>query len=165
MIKPTLGCATLACFLFISTSAPASVAQVPAKQTVAFPPTQAVGSKRVLTCLSRMETDLTASRDATLVNGIEGKVSSGQNGVSLSITNDSTVEFLSDAGAKAGGGSATFQIVRNDAAQLAAYFFDGQSMSSLVLNKDNGLAIWSKIRSTFPIYDAPTGSSSFLVCR
>ena len=165
MIKPALGCATFSCFLVISIGAPALIAQVPAKQTVAFPPTQPVGAKRVLTCLSLMETDLTASRDATLVNGIEGKVSSGQDGVSLSIKNGSTVEFLSGAGAKAGGGAATFQIVRNDAAQMAAYFFDGQSMSSLVLNKDNGLAIWSKIRSTFPIYDAPTGSSSFLVCR
>lgn len=165
MIKPALGCVTLSCFVVLSVGAPTLIAQGPAKQTVAFPPTQPVGAKRVLTCLSLMETDLTASRDATLANGIEGKVSSGQNGVSISIKNDSTVEFLSDAGAKAGGGAATFQIVKNDASQLAAYFFDGQSMSSLVLNKENGLAIWSKIRSTFPVYDAPTGSSSFLVCR
>jgi hypothetical protein len=164
MITPAYSCATLACLLVVSINVPASLAQVSPTQTVAFPPTQAVGDKRVLTCLSLMETGLTASRDATLVNGIEGKVSPGQNGATLSIRSDSTLEFMSDAGAKVGGGAATFRTVRNDAAQLVAYFFDGQSMSSLVLNKDNGLAIWSKIRSTFPVYDAPTGSSSFMVC-
>ena len=39
--RPTFGHATLVCFFFISLSAPGPVAQVPARQTAAFAPTQA----------------------------------------------------------------------------------------------------------------------------
>ena len=121
--------------------------------TVAFPPVRSVAGKRAFTCLSLMETDLTASADTSLTDGIEGKVTAGKNGASLSI-NDSTLTFLSDAAAKSGETEgASFKIIRNDRAELVAYFFDGISMSSFVLNKDNGLAIWSKIRSTFRCTD------------
>ena len=34
---------------------------------------------------------------------------------------------------------AAFEIIKNDPAELVAYFFDGNSMSSFVLNKENGL--------------------------
>jgi hypothetical protein len=133
---------------------------------VAFPPVRSVAGKRAFTCLSLMETDLTASADRSLADGIEGKVTPGKNGVFLSITNDSTLTFLSDAAAKSGEtDGAKFKIISDDRAELVAYFFDGVCLSSFVLNRDTGLAIWSKIRSTFPVYDAPTESSSYLVCR
>ena len=113
-----------------------------------------------------MEADITGSADTSLTKGIEGKVTPGKNGASLSISDDSTLVFLSDAAVNLGEQTgAEFEIIKNDRAELVAYFFVGNSMSSLVLNKDNGLAIWSEIRSTFPLYDAPTGSSSYLVCR
>ena len=112
-----------------------------------------------------METDVTASTDPSLTNGIEGRVTPGQNGATLTIESSSRLTFQSDAAAKINAAGAPFTIIRDDTKQLAAYFFDGASMNSLVLNKTSGLAIWPKIRSTFPMYDAPTGSSSYLVCR
>jgi hypothetical protein len=145
----------------------AAAAQNQTKLTVAYPPVQPVGGKLRLTCLSLMESELTGSADKSLTGGIEGKVTPGQNGASISIRSASTLMFQSDAGAKLGGpdGAAAFTIVSNDTTQVVAYYFDGRSMSSLVVNKANGLAIWSKIRSTFPVYDAPTGGSSYFVCR
>jgi len=133
--------------------------------SVPYPPVQGVGDKPTLTCLALMEANIDGSADSSLTSGIEGKVTSGQNGATLTIGNDATVRLLSDAGARVGGTAATFNVIINDSTQLVASFFDGQSMNSLVINKSNGLAIWSKIRSTFPVYDAPTGSASYMACR
>jgi hypothetical protein len=74
--------------------------------------------------------------------------------------------FLSQAGFAAGTARGpSFEILENTPDQLAASFFDGSSVNAFVLNKKNGLAIWSKVRPTFPVYNAPTGSQSYLKCQ
>lgn len=112
-----------------------------------------------------MEADLTGSRDRALTEGVEGKVTAGRNNASISIQ-DATLVFLSESGFAAGTTrGAEFEIIKNNDLELVAFLFDGTSMNSFTLNKTNGLAIWSKIRSDFPGYDAPTGSESYLVCQ
>ena len=134
--------------------------------SVPYPPVQPVADKTTLTCMALMEADLTGSPDTSLTKGIEGKITSGQNGVTVTIGNDGTVRFASDAAAQVDATTAsTFTVVANNKSQLVASLFDGQSMNSLVINKASGLAIWSKTRSTFPLYDAPTASASYMVCR
>lgn len=131
-----------------------------------LPRAQSVQGQQSLSCRSLMEADLTGSRDGALTKGLEGKVTAGQNKVSVSIENSTTLLFLSEAGFAAGTTrGAEFKIIANNDSELVAYFFDGASMNSFALNKTNGLAIWSKIRSSFPVYDAPTGSESYLVCQ
>jgi len=113
-----------------------------------------------------MESDMTGSHDATLTKGLEGKVSPGVNSVSIEIEGPKTLAFLSEAGFSAGTARGpSFEILQNTQEQLAATFFDGNSVNTFVLNKSNGLAIWSKVRATFPVYDAPTGAQSYLICQ
>jgi hypothetical protein len=113
-----------------------------------------------------MESDMTGSYDTSLTKGLEGKVSTGLNAVSIEIEGASTLVFLSEAGFAAGTARGpSFEILQNTQDQLAATFFDGNSVNTFVLNKTNGLAIWSKIRPTFPGYEAPTGAQSYMMCR
>lgn len=63
--------------------------------TAPYPPTQSVGGTSAMTCLALMETDLTASPDRALTNGIEGRVTPGRNGISLMIKDASTLTFVS----------------------------------------------------------------------
>jgi hypothetical protein len=134
--------------------------------TIDLPAAQSVQGRQSLSCRSLMEADLTGSRDGALTKGLEGKVTAGQNKVYVSIADAATLLFLSEAGFAAGTTrGAEFKIIANNDSELVAYLFDGASINSFTLNKTNGLAIWSKIRSTFPVYDAPTGSESHLVCQ
>ena len=97
---------------------------------------------------------------------VEGKLKAGANNVSVSIDAPQRMSFLSEAGFDAGvARGPEFQIIANTARELVASYFDGSSINTFVLNKSNGLAIWSKIRATFPVYDAPTGGQSFLACQ
>jgi len=132
---------------------------------IPFPATEGVGGRRSLQCRSLLDTDISGSRDKSLTNGIEGKVVPGQDSVIVSVRG-SVLTFMS--GAAQGSGVVRgddFTILKDSESELVAYLFNGASMNSFVLNKTNGLAIWSKIRSTFPVYDAPTGAASYLQCR
>jgi hypothetical protein len=101
-----------------------------------------------------------------LTKGLEGKLYPGQNAVSMEIKDQNSVVFLSEAGVAAGTSRGpTYQILQNGTAELAAAYFDGTSVNTFVLNKTNGLAIWAKVRSTFPGDDAPTGAQSYMVCQ
>ncbi len=155
--------------LGIAHASPARVLQRAATDLtlkIDFPPTQSVRGRRSLTCRSLLETDVTGSRDKFLTNGIEAKVSHGANDISIVLKEPTSITFISEAARKSGVDRGDdFTVVRNDDSQLVAYLFNGTSLNSFVLNKTNGLAIWSKIRSTFPVYDAPTGGTSYLLCR
>jgi len=90
----------------------------------------------------------------------------GTNKVSLQIKDEKTLSFLSGASFNAGDvGGVDFSIVKNDDKELVAAMWNGTSMNTVVLNKKNGLAIWSKSRSDFPTYDAPSADLSYLICR
>jgi hypothetical protein len=134
--------------------------------TVDLPIAQTIQGKPSLSCRSLMETDLTGSYDRSLTNGLEGKVTLGENKISVLFRDVTTLLFLSEAAFQAGTAVGDeFTIVKDSDSGLVAYLFNGTSMNSFVLNRKNGLAIWSKTRSTFPVYDAPTGGVSYLSCQ
>ena len=109
---------------------------------------------------------MTGSYDLALTRGLEGKITKGENDASVSIENASLLRFLSGPAFSAGiARGSPFEIVVNTQDQLVANYFNGDSMNTFVLNKRNGLAIWSKVRATFPVYDAPTGGQSYLICQ
>ena len=151
----------------LSRNRAAVAAQEAAVQRIAaLPAARSPAGQSSFRCRSLMEADLTSSYDPNLAKGLEGKLKAGANNVSVSIDAPQRMSFLSEAGFDAGvARGPEFQIVANTARELVASYFDGSSINTFVLNKSNGLAVWSKIRATFPVYDAPTGGQSFLACQ
>lgn len=84
----------------------------------------------------------------------------------MQIKDEKTLSFLSGASFDTGVvDGVDFSIIKNDDRELAAILWNGNSINSLVLNKTNGLAIWSKSRSDFPGYGAPSTNLSYLRCH
>lgn len=136
------------------------------KYKISFPFTQSVVSNTTFACEALIDSGVTGSPIEYLTNGIEATISKGTNKVSLQIKDEKTLSFLSGASFNAGDvGGVDFPIVKNDDKELVAVMWNGASMNTVVLNKKNGLAIWSKSRSDFPTYDAPSADLSYLVCR
>jgi hypothetical protein len=159
-----LGGALAAAFVTIGPPGSVQGANTPTLK-IAFPPTQSVAGRQSLTCQSLLESNISGSPDKSLTNGIEGKVTGGSNKIAVSWKDASTMTLLSGAAFDVGVATgAPFSIVKDGKDELVAQFFDGSSISTFVLNKSNGLAIWSKIRSTFPVYGAPTGAVSYMQC-
>jgi len=103
---------------------------------VDLPAALSVKGRRSLNCRSLMETDLTGSHDRTLTDGLEGKVTPGQNKFSISVEDRVTLIFLSEAAFAAGSARGEeFKIIANNDSEMVAYFFNGTSMNSFVLNK------------------------------
>jgi len=131
-----------------------------------LPAPSSIGARRSFSCRALMESEMTGSYDTTLTKGLEGRVSAGVNSVSIEIEDSRTLAFLSQAAFSAGTArGSSFEIVQDTQDQLVASFFNGSSVNTFVLNKSNGLAIWSKVRATFPVYGAPTGSQTYLICQ
>ena len=83
-----------------------------------------------------------------------------------------TLSLITVASVKAGNtDAARFEIVKGDKDFLMAVFISEgsipsmSSISSLVLNKKNGLAVWTKSRAEFLAYDAPDTQGIYLACR
>lgn len=136
------------------------------KYKIAFPFTQSVSNNTTFSCEALIDVDVTGSPVEYLTNGIEATVGKGTNKVSLAIKDDKTISFLSGASFNTGNvGGVDFTIVKNDDKELVVAMYNDTSMNSIVLNKKNGLGIWSKSRSDFPTYDAPSADLSYLICR
>jgi hypothetical protein len=136
------------------------------KYKISFPFTQSVASNSTFACEALIDSSVIGSPVEYLTNGIEATIGKGTNKVSLQIKDEKTLSFLSGASFNAGDvGGVDFSIVKNDDKELVAAMWNGTSMNTLVLNKKNGLAIWSKSRSDFLNYNAPSSNLSYLICR
>jgi len=136
------------------------------KYKISFPFTQSVASNSTFACEALIDSSVTGSPVEYLTNGIEATTGKGTNKVSLQIKDEKTLSFLSGASFNAGDvGGVDFSIVKNDDKEIIATMWNGSSMNSIVINKKNGLGIWSKSRSDFPTYDAPSADLSYLICR
>jgi len=136
------------------------------KVKVAFPYSESVANNTSFACQSLIDSSATGSKEESLTNGIEYEVRKGTNKASIKIKDDKTITFLSGASFDTGeSGGVDFQIIKNDSKELVAALWNDNSMNSIVINKDNGLAVWSKIRSEFPGYGAPTSDSSYMSCK
>jgi hypothetical protein len=81
-----------------------------------------------------------------------------------------TLKFITRASVEAGQASAAaFQIIRNDKDVLAAVDHQsgvlGLSLSSFLLNKKNGYAVWTKSRPSFLVDEQPDTQTHYLQCR
>ncbi len=136
------------------------------KYKIPFPVIQNISNRNTFACEAAIDGDFTGSPNKHLINGIEATVGKGTNKVSMQIKDQQTLLFLSGASFNVGDvGGVDFSIIKNDDKELVATMWNDSSMNSIVLNKKMGLAIWSKTRSDFPLYDAPVANLSYLICR
>ena len=133
---------------------------------VPFPYTFSVAGNTSFACESLVSADIIGSPEEYLTNGIEGSVQKGTDKVAMNIKDAQTLSFLT--GASIGIGTTegdNFAIVQNDSKKLMAVWFNENVISTVVLNKANGLAVWLKGNPDFPTYGSPHGSVIYMVCR
>ena len=136
------------------------------KMKISFPYTQNVASNNSFACESLLSSDIVGSPTEYLTNGIEAEVRKGTDKVSLTIKDAKTLTFLSGASFQAGETEGIgFTILKNDNKELVAIMYNGTSINSVALNKENGLAVWLKGAADYLTYGAPNGSVIYLVCR
>jgi hypothetical protein len=84
----------------------------------------------------------------------------------MNIKNEKTLSFLTGAAIKAGVSEGdSFVILQNDDKKLMAAWFSDEVVSTIVLNKTNGLGIWLKGSPDYFTYGAPSGEIIYMVCR
>ena len=100
---------------------------------------------------------------------IEGASQVTTDQVAIEIQGD-RLRFMTGASVDAGLGTpALFQVLQNDADVLTAIYHaaDGSHrfLDSFVLNKTNGIAVWTKSRSSSVLNDQPDTQSLYLQCK
>lgn len=132
---------------------------------VAFPYTQSVAANTSFACSSLVSTSVIGSAEEYLTNGIEGTVEKGTDKVAMEIKNEETLILTTAASVEAGITEGDqFTILQNTPEQLMAVWMNENVISTVVLNKKNGLAIWSKANPDFLTYASPYGSAIYMQC-
>lgn len=133
---------------------------------VPFPYTFSVAGNTSFACESLVSADIIGSPEEYLTNGIEGSVQKGTDKIAMNIKDAETLNFLTGASVQAGTSEGdNFAIVQNDNQKLMAVWFNENVISTVVLNKTNGLAVWLKGNPDFITYGAPYGSVIYMICR
>ena len=140
--------------------------QVANNMSVSFPLVSSVVNNTSFACESLLSSGIISSSDENLTNGIEGSVNKGTDKVALNIKDEKTLTMQTGANISAGIAKGDdMAIIQNDKNKLMAVWFNDNVTSTIVLNKSNGLAVWLKGNSSFPLYDAPYGSVIYMICR
>lgn len=127
------------------------------KIKISYPYTQNLSQAVEFACTSLMSADIIGTPIDYLTNGIEGTLSRGTDKIAISIKDSKTLTFITAAAVGAGASEGDlWTILKNNDKALVAILYDAEfgSLNALALNKENGLAVWSKTRPTFILYDA-----------
>ena len=99
---------------------------------------------------------------------VEGDVSEGTDTVALQIKDENTLIMSTAASISAGMAEGDeMRILENDAQKLTAVWYGSDVngvISGIVLNKTNGLAVWTKGNSDFALLGVPSGTINYLTC-
>jgi len=100
---------------------------------------------------------------------LEVKTRVGTDKLAIEISG-SALKFISHASVNAGSATATeFQILHNDEEALVAIAYTrgalGSTLNSLLINKKNGLAVWTKSRPFFIVDEEPDTQAHYLRCQ
>jgi hypothetical protein len=100
---------------------------------------------------------------------LEAKATIGTDKLAIEI-HGKDVKFMTRASVEAGQATGmTFTVARNDEALLVAFALQeellGTTAHSLLLNRENGLAVWTKSRPTFLIDHQPDVQAFYLLCK
>ena len=100
---------------------------------------------------------------------LETKTGVGTDKLAIEI-HGSVLRFMTQASVEAGMATAAeFQILRNDNEVLVAVNYQrgalGSNLNSLLVNKMNGLAVWTKSRPSFLVDEEPDTQAHYLRCQ
>lgn len=100
---------------------------------------------------------------------LEASSSVGTDRLAIEVRSDG-LHFVTRAAVESGIAFAPpFRIVKNDSNALAAVDLQegslGFTLSTFLLNKQNGLAVWTKSRPSFAIRQEPDTQAHYLLCR
>lgn len=136
------------------------------KLKVDFPYTSNISQNVSFACESLVYSDVIGSPTEYLTDGIEGEVKKGTDTIAMTIKDEDTLSFLTGVAVKAGTSEGdNFRIVQNNDEKLMAVWFNQYVINTVVLNKKNGLGVWTKSDPDFITYDAPHGSIIYMICR
>jgi hypothetical protein len=132
---------------------------------VPYPYTMSVAGSTSFACASLVSANVIGSPEEYLTNGIEGSVEKGTDKIAMNIKDAQTLNFMTAASVRAGMSEGdNFAIVQNDDQKLIAVWFNENAISTVVLNKTNGLAVWLKGNPDYMLYGAPYGSAIYMIC-
>ena len=152
--------AALGYFYFQGENAATTTIKVP------FPYTFDVAGNTSFACESLVSADIIGSPEEYLTNGIEGSVRKGTDRIAMNIKDEKTLNFLTGASVQIGTSEGdNFSIIQNNDQKLMAVWFNENVISTVILNKENGLGVWLKGDPDFFTYSAPHGSVMYMVCR
>jgi hypothetical protein len=133
---------------------------------VPFPLPANVTGNISFACESLMSSNIISDSSKLLAEGIEGQLSKGTDKIAMNIKGPSILNFITGASVQAGISEGdNFTILENNEEKLLAVWANENVISTIVLNKQNGLAIWLKGTPNFPLYEAPSGQIIYLICR
>ena len=99
---------------------------------------------------------------------VEGTTSIGTDDVALLIKDENTLVMTTAASIKIGVAEGDeMRILENDVNKLTAVWYGSDVngvISSIALNKTNGLAVWSKANTDFALLGVPMGSVIYMTC-
>jgi len=136
---------------------------------IPFPFTTDVSGYTSLACESLMSAGIVGSHTDYLTNGIEGEVRKGTDKLAVNVKGDGTLAFLTQASVEAGVAEGDLWTVLRDTSEslIAMHLSDGVFSSQVnvfALNKETGLAVWSKTSPDFLTFGSPRGDVFYLQC-
>lgn len=102
------------------------------------------------------------------ISEVEGEVTPGTDSIALKIVDSDTVQLNTAANVAAGIAEGdNMRILGNDEKKLMAVWYSDQGnsvISTIALNKENGLAVWTKANSEFLLLGTPYGTAIYMQC-
>ena len=116
-------------------------------------------------CKSLMSADIFPESGS---NQIVGSASQGTDSVALTIRDEETLILTTAASVEAGIAEGDeMRILENTNDKLTAIWYNSQVnsvISTIALNKSNGLTVWNKGNTDFAFFGAPSGSVIYMKC-
>jgi len=138
------------------------------KLKINYPTTYNVSEQVSWGCESLIDANIIGSKLEYLTGGIEGELNKGTDKLGISIKDDGTMTFLTKAALEIGTTEGdSFVIMENTEKLLTAVLYNKLSsqFNTFSLNKENGLAVWTKGQPDFMTYGSPYGQVVYLICR
>lgn len=133
---------------------------------IKYPSTNNVSALSSLSCNAVMYAGIWGELD-----GIEGQIEEAKDILAIKIKDDETMLLITKASVEVGiAEPAEFQIVKNDKEVLLAVEYHesalgSPSLGTFILNKETGLAIWTRNEPTYMLLGKPVTQSHYLICK
>lgn len=133
---------------------------------VPFPYVTNVASRTSFACETLLSSSIVGNSAEYSTNGIEASVKKGTGNAAIAIKDEKTLVLQTATSVSLGSTEGSeFQIIHNGENKLMAVWFNENAISTIVLNKDNGLTVWLKGYPQFAMDDAPFASLNYMACR